>query len=181
MTIRWPYGLHADPNESVYVFFNPEGVVSPYNGTVYAQVFDTSWNPVTTELSTTSHDGTWRLGPFLRPDGTTLTAPIGTFVLDDRPTFRWRPHDGATGYRVEVYDTSFDRVADSGWITTAEWTPPAALTRGETYLWQLTVRSSAGDVTMPKPPAPEARFAIVSASEAARLETAAIGETNQEN
>src|SRR5215475_9573371 len=33
-----------------------------------------------------------------------VIAPVGIVMLSDRPTFRWSPLEGATGYVVEVYD-----------------------------------------------------------------------------
>ena len=102
----------------------------------------------------------------------TLLAPIGTLVLDDRPVFRWRPYEGAQAYKVEVSDERFEPAAASEWITSTEWRPGAALPRGKVWVWQLVVRTSAGEVRVPAPPAPEARFTVLPATDASRLASA---------
>jgi hypothetical protein len=82
--------------------------------------------------------------------------PRDTVVMTDRPVFRWNAPEGATSV-VEVFAPDFTRVAASPALTSRTWTPPAALRRGVTYRWQVT----AGDVTIPAPPLPEALFLIV--------------------
>ena len=82
--------------------------------------------------------------------------PRDTVVMSDRPLFRWNAPAGTTSV-VEVFAPDFTRVAASPPLTSNTWTPPVALQRGVTYRWQVT----AGDVTIPAPPLPEALFLIV--------------------
>jgi anti-sigma factor RsiW len=89
--------------------------------------------------------------------------PIGTVVESDRPTFRWTALPGASAYRVTVFDSRFDEVADSGDLAAREWTPVRPLPRGGILTWQITARSDRGLLRSPVPPAPEARFRVADA------------------
>jgi len=91
----------------------------------------------------------------------TLAGPLGTVVEAQQPLLRWQPIAGAN-YAVNVYNDRYDEVATSGWIRGAEWRVKRALTRGERYSWQLKVRLNGDEFTIPAPPAPEARFQILS-------------------
>jgi hypothetical protein len=97
-----------------------------------------------------------------------LQAPVGRVVETDRPMLRWKPLPGAT-YLVSVFDSRYDEMASSGWIPDAEWRIPQALRRGGVYSWQLNVRQNGVEFTVPVPPAPEARFRILSAADEADL------------
>ncbi|MET0555576.1 MAG: hypothetical protein ABW221_21220 [Vicinamibacteria bacterium] len=98
--------------------------------------------------------------------------PLSTIVRSDRPTLRWSAHAHARSYEVSVFDLDLEPVASSGAITATEWTPPAALRRGRTYLWQVRATTASGSETVPAPPAPEARFHVASAAVVATLEPA---------
>lgn len=95
--------------------------------------------------------------------------PAGRRIETERPTFRWTAHTGARTYRVDVLDTSLNRVASSGDISAMEWTPASPLQRGVIYTWQVTATTTEGAVHAPAPPAPEARFAILDAMAAAEI------------
>jgi hypothetical protein len=97
------------------------------------------------------------------------TAPIAEAVDDLRPTFTWEALDGATAYRVAVFDDQFNPVAESGWIEERTWTTPRPLMHGATYVWQVTARTARGEVTAPAPPAPEARFTMTTKEASARI------------
>ncbi len=90
-----------------------------------------------------------------------ILAPVGTAVQTDRPTFRWQPLDGATSYKVTVFDADFNAVAKSENLTTTEWTPPQPLPRGEVYQWQVTALKDGKEVASPTAPAPEAKFKVL--------------------
>lgn len=91
----------------------------------------------------------------------TLQSPVGTFVQSSRPTFHWRPLQGATSYIVTVYDAGFGVVAKSEELSKTEWMPPNDLERGLTFRWQVTANVNGKQVKTPVPPAPEARFKII--------------------
>jgi len=101
-----------------------------------------------------------------------LTAPVGTTVLTDRPTFRWQPVAGATRYVVAVFDEEFRKVAASPAVTMPAWQPTTALPRSRILNWQVTATIGETTVRAPQPPAPEAKFEVVAADVAASIESA---------
>lgn len=94
--------------------------------------------------------------------------PVGEVLMSNRPTFRWSPLIGATGYVVEVYDESFNLAAASPQLTSNSWTSPA-LSRGKVYGWQVKAVKDEQEVTSPRPPAPQARFRILDQAKANEL------------
>jgi predicted anti-sigma-YlaC factor YlaD len=101
-----------------------------------------------------------------------LLSPVGTVVETDRPTFRWRPLNGATVYAVNVYDSDFNKVASSQQLSAAEWTAAGPLRRGGMYSWQVTAIRDGKEITSPAPPAPEARFKVLEQPKATEIENA---------
>ena len=101
-----------------------------------------------------------------------VSEPVGKVILSDRPTFRWSPLGGATGYVVEVYDEKFNLVATSPQLTGNSWTAPQPLTRGETYSWQVKAIKDGQEFKAPRPPAPQAKFRILDQAKANELEQA---------
>jgi hypothetical protein len=96
-------------------------------------------------------------------------APVGTRVTD-RPVFRWTAHPDARAYEVTVFDGDFTRRAASGPVTGTEWRPAQPLAEGRVYLWQVAALTSGGRITVPTPPAPEARFQVAAPAVRARIE-----------
>src|SRR5262249_24368384 len=66
-----------------------------------------------------------------------VIAPVGIVMLYDRPTFRWSPLEGATGYVVEVYDAKRSQIITSPQLADTSWTAPQSLKRGGIYSWQV--------------------------------------------
>lgn len=66
-----------------------------------------------------------------------LIGPNGTLVFDDQPSFRWVPYQGATGYQVQVIDSSGNVIKSSEQVPETEWKTPRALQRGKTYSWEV--------------------------------------------
>jgi predicted anti-sigma-YlaC factor YlaD len=97
-------------------------------------------------------------------------SPAATVVESDRPTFRWTARRGASSYRVTVFDSRFDEVADSGELTSAEWTPVRPLPRGVLLTWQIAATIGQEVLRAPVPPAPEARFRVADRGTLARIE-----------
>jgi anti-sigma factor RsiW len=87
--------------------------------------------------------------------------PVGKVVITDRPAFRWSSLDGATAYAIEVYDEKFNPVAASAQLSSTSWTPPKPLQRGATYSWQVKAIKDGQQLTVPRPPAPQAKFRIL--------------------
>jgi hypothetical protein len=101
-----------------------------------------------------------------------LSAPMGTAVVDDRPTFRWQVARGATQYVVSVFDDSFHKVAQSPALSANEWHPTKPLPRGHIYLWQVSATIGGEVIRAPIPPAPEARFQVTGPEAATAIERA---------
>jgi anti-sigma factor RsiW len=99
-----------------------------------------------------------------------ILVPVGTAVPTDRPTFRWQPLNGATSYKVTVFDADFNAIAKSDNLTTTEWTPSQPLSRGEVYQWQVTALKDGKDVSSPTAPAPEAKFKVLEQDKADAIE-----------
>lgn len=90
-----------------------------------------------------------------------LLAPVGTVLTSDRPAFRWSKFEGASGYVVEVYDDQFKLVLSSPEVTSVSWTATQSLPRGKVYSWQVKATKDGQEVTVPRPPAPQAKFRVM--------------------
>lgn len=101
-----------------------------------------------------------------------LIGPMGTAVLTDRPTFRWKSVPGASQYVVTVYDENFNQLAKSPAVNATEWQPGRPLPRGRIYNWQTSATVGRKTINAPVPPAPEARFQVVPEDVAAQIESA---------
>ena len=98
-----------------------------------------------------------------------VTAPVGKVELSDRPTFRWAALPNATGYVVEVYDEQFNLITSSPSLTTTAWTMPQSLKRGALYAWQVKANKDGQEITSPRPPAPQAKFRVLTQAKANEL------------
>ena len=96
-------------------------------------------------------------------------SPVGTAVRSPRPAFSWSDA-GADAYTVAVFDANFAEIARSDRVRDTSWTPAVDLPRATPLVWQVTAHRQAGDSTEPKPPKPEARFSVLDAATAARVE-----------
>ena len=90
-----------------------------------------------------------------------LLSPISKVVQSRRPTFIWRPLDGAGSYKVTVADEKLEEVASSGQLTETKWSAPVPLKRGHTYSWQVTAFKDGQVITSPVMPAPQAKFKVL--------------------
>ena len=95
--------------------------------------------------------------------------PVGTVVLNERPTLRWGALEGASSYVVSVYDRNFTKVAESAPQSITQWTAPVTLERGRVYSWTVTAVKNGEEVISPAAPAPEAKFMILDQGKAAEL------------
>ena len=98
------------------------------------------------------------------------TAPLNSRVLSDQPEFSWSRDPRAMVYQVVVTRENLDPVARSARITGTEWQPDRPLPRGVVLLWEVRAWHGGETISVPAPPAPPARFEIVSDSVASRLE-----------
>jgi hypothetical protein len=103
------------------------------------------------------------------PNEFSVQGPAGIVIETDRPTFRWTALGGAT-YTVSIYDSNVSKVAESDSLTSTEWTPPTALARGRTYVWQVRATTSDGQqVVAPSPAAGRAKFKVLEQSSLERI------------
>lgn len=101
-----------------------------------------------------------------------LISPVGKLELAQRPQFRWQALPDATSYRVTIFTTNYETVTQSALLTTTAWTPPSALTRNQTYLWQVIAIKGGQEIKAPVAPAPEARFKILDQATADKIAAA---------
>lgn len=87
--------------------------------------------------------------------------PAGVVLMTDRPVFRWSKFEGASGYVVEIYDEQFKLVTASPELTTLSWTTTQSLPRGRVYSWQVKATRDGEETTVPRPPAPQAKFRVL--------------------
>jgi len=99
-----------------------------------------------------------------------LLAPVGTFVEDARPAFRWQALAGATSYKITVFDVALNEVDASPALSGTEWKSTAVLERGKVYLWQVAATRDGEKIVVPAPPAPEAKFEVLDVAHADELE-----------
>jgi hypothetical protein len=99
-----------------------------------------------------------------------LHSPVATFVVEQRPRFRWSELKGASSYTVTIFDSDFRRVARSESLTKTEWQVPEPLERGLRFSWQVTAVKDGIEVVSPVRPAPEAQFRVLDPSAAEEID-----------
>jgi putative zinc finger protein len=97
-----------------------------------------------------------------------LLSPVGTAVEERQPVFRWTTVPDAE-YQVSVYDGGYNLVGGSSWSSSGEWRFPQALVQDARYSWQVHMRRGAEEITIPAPPASEARFRVLAEDERAEV------------
>jgi hypothetical protein len=60
-------------------------------------------------------------------------------------------------------------VTSSPQVTTVSWTSTQPLPRGHVYSWQVKAAKDGQETTVPRPPAPQAKFRVVEQSKANEL------------
>jgi anti-sigma factor RsiW len=120
-------------------------------------------------LAGLARPGSVLLGDDQRGNKFSVIEPIGKVLLSDRPTFRWSPLAGATGYVVEVYDEKFNLAATSPQLTDNSWTAMQPLKRGGIYSWQVKAIKDGQELRSPRPPAPQAKFRLLDQAKANEL------------
>ena len=92
-----------------------------------------------------------------------LLSPLGKVIIEDRPTLKWQPLPGATGYVVSVFDGNFNRIAQSPPLTKTDWTMGVPLSRGGNFFWEVTATKDGVQLSAPVAPAPRAQFRVLDA------------------
>lgn len=101
-----------------------------------------------------------------------LISPVGKLELAQRPQFRWEALPGATSYRVTLFTTNYETIAQSDSLTVTTWVPPRSLARNQVYLWQVIANKDGQEIKAPVAPAPEARFKILDQAKADEIAAA---------
>jgi anti-sigma factor RsiW len=101
-----------------------------------------------------------------------VRAPVGVAVRDAQPLFYWAPAPGASSYHVRVVDESLELVAESEAVVKPTWRPRLPLPRGRVLQWQVEAIIASGNLLSPVPPAPEARFRVLTEAEDTALSRA---------
>jgi hypothetical protein len=111
------------------------------------------------------------LGPAgpVSPSEFRIKAPAGTAVLEATPVFDWESPRGAMDFVVSIFNSDYQKVAESQPLATNQWRSETPLPPG-VYSWQVTARFAGGVVRFPQPPAAEAVFAVLDRGEAAAVE-----------
>ncbi len=97
-----------------------------------------------------------------------LVDPVGEVILNDRPTLRWQPLNGAESYTVTIVD-SRDNSADpvkSPPSDQTTWQVDRALRRGRIYTWQVAATKNGEEIIAPTPEAPPAKFKVLEQNKA---------------
>jgi predicted Zn-dependent protease len=97
---------------------------------------------------------------------------VGIAVREAQPLFYWAPAPGASSYHVRIVDQSLEVVAESEPVVKPTWRPRRPLPRGRVLQWQVEAIIPSGNLLSPVPPAPEARFRILTEAEDAALSRA---------
>lgn len=108
--------------------------------------------------------------------GSTLLTPFAEIVAEDRPVMKWKPLASAESYVVTISDllANYREIAISPKLSATNWRPARPLPRGRSYVWQVTatIKDSNGgnrEITAPLPEAPEAKFRILTQTQADEL------------
>lgn len=96
-------------------------------------------------------------------------APVGKVVLSIKPTLSWSSLNGASEYKITIYDQNFNPVAVSPPLQENSWVVDPALKRGEIYRWQITAIKNGSEIKTPVAPAAEAKFKTVDANTAGEI------------
>lgn len=99
-----------------------------------------------------------------------LLGPLGTLIVEDRPSFKWKQATGADSYIVEIADDSFDPVTQSPMLTTTEWIAVSPLKRNRVYVWQVAAFKNGKMIE--DPVRQTGRFKIASAAKLDEIEKA---------
>lgn len=140
----------------------------------YQEAFDRAKREGTVERASILNELIRKEGTLLAGGASTpsfaVVAPMGTVVLTDRPWLKWQTVPGARLYTAAIFDSDFNKVAESPALTSTEWQPSEPLARGKTYTWQVTAKVKSETIRFPRPPAPEAVFRVVDGPTADALE-----------
>ena len=159
------------PAVAVAVEAAPSSALTAEEQTIVDRALASGELPVAGVVTNLRQQNGTLMGGAARPADFAPIAPNGV-VDQDRPTLAWsalETQSQPVTYRVELFDTAYQRVARSAWLADTMWSPDQPLQPGQVYVWQVTARAGGRDVTVPAPPQPEARFMVTDAKQHADL------------
>jgi hypothetical protein len=76
----------------------------------------------------------------------TLVSPANAGTISQvRPSFQWNSVSGATGYRIQVSDTSdMSHLLSTALVAVTSYTPAASLPRNVTLYWRVRAEGPNG-------------------------------------
>jgi hypothetical protein len=89
-----------------------------------------------------------------------IVRPFATAISNDRPRFSWTALNGATSYRVSVFDANLHLIETSKPLDETQWMMPDHLQPGIVYTWTVTALKNGQEIVAPAPPA-RAEFKIL--------------------
>jgi hypothetical protein len=89
-----------------------------------------------------------------------IVHPFATAISNDRPRFSWTALNGATSYRVSVFDANLHLIETSKPLDETQWMMPDHLQPGIVYTWTVTALKNGQEIVAPAPPA-RAEFKIL--------------------
>lgn len=104
------------------------------------------------------------------PASFSVTSPVSTALLSDRPVFTWEQAKEAVGYQVSVIDDTGTTVDTSPSVQTTFWKADKPLPTGELLRWQVTATESGQ--TSETAPVGGAKFRVLDPDRAAQIEDA---------
>jgi len=102
-----------------------------------------------------------------------LIGPRGTAVLAAKPLFKWRSLGEGWTYQLHVFDGRGAALVQSPTLQASQWEADLLLPSDVTLQWQVTAMRGEERRTLGKPPESPAKFRIVNASTAERLQALA--------
>jgi hypothetical protein len=103
--------------------------------------------------------------------GFRLVAPVGTAVRSSSPELRWTARGSRAEYVVTLKNLATGQVISSPSLRDLAWAPSQPLQRGVIYAWQVAASLDGREEVAPSPPSPQARFLVLDANTAARLDS----------
>jgi hypothetical protein len=97
-----------------------------------------------------------------------IVRPFATAISNDRPRFSWTALNGATSYRVSVFDANLHLIETSKPLDETQWMMPDHLQPGIVYTWTVTALKNGQEIVAPAPPA-RAEFKILGKAELRKL------------
>lgn len=102
-----------------------------------------------------------------------IWGPKAKVIESNRPILRWGALEGATDYRVTVYDVDSNQVAQSPKSSALTWTMPQPLKRGRIYIWEVMAFEDDKELGIaPSAPTPQAKFKVLEQAKVNRLNSA---------